>query len=168
MQRFYYNEISRLNGVLQELNAVMEKYSTRDFDLVESLLQWLNNAIKVYKEQGYAEKESQLQSLKAEVVTAQRGYHPVSLEKVMVQRQEMKYTAVFKVLQCAEQQLRGDVAVGKERLEEAGNLVRQVIIAGIQNGMITQEMIGKIKTQADIEATWQALSKDANIALGQS
>jgi hypothetical protein len=167
MQKFYYNEIKEQTLLLQQLNIVMDKYSRKEMDVPSSVLHWLSDAIQFYKTQGQAEKESRLQILKAEFVTAQRNINPLTFEKVTLHKHELQSTIAFKVLQRAETLLQNDLTENKERLKGAIDLASQVIIAGFQGGIITTEMIKNIKGQHDIEALWAALSADANIALGQ-
>jgi hypothetical protein len=167
MQKFYYNEIKELTALVQQLNSVLDKYNRKELDLFPNLLQWLGNAIQFYKEQGQAEKESKFQILKSEFVTAQRNINPITFEKVTLHRHELQATIAFKILQAAELQLRNDLLLDKDRLQEAKDLATQVIIAGLQGGIITPEKIQDVKTQKDLEALWAMLSADANIALGQ-
>ena len=167
MQKFYHNEIKELTALLQELNGVLDKYSKKEMDLSASLLLWIDKAIQVYKAAGQAEKESRLQLLKAEFVTAQRNINPITFEKVTLHRHELQTTIAFKILQVAEGLLRNDLVTDKEQLQQAKDLATQVLVAGIQSGIITNEMIKNANSQNDIEAMWHLLSADANIALGQ-
>ncbi len=167
MQNFYHNNISKL-GVLQEsLNLVIIKYTNRDFDTDVALVQYLSGAIAIYKELGKKDRESQLLSLKAEFLTAQRGINPITFEKITIRRNEMVNTICFKILQTVELFLRTDIQQITQIIKEAKEIVVQIIIAGLQTNIITDASIKQIKKQAQIEALWKLLSIDANIALGQ-
>lgn len=168
MQAFYASEIVKISNLLKALNGVMDKYNRRDVNVLPELLQWLDTAVRTYHELGQLDKESRCQALKTEVVTAQRGINPLTFEKITLRRNEMQLTIAFKVMQAAEAQVRSDLTADTERLKEATELLGQVIVAGLQTGLLTGERINKVKSQEDIRALWQALSADANIALGKT
>ena len=167
MQKFYYKEIKDLTALLQALTAVAEKYNNRDADVSASLLQWLATGIKFYKDGGKAEKESRLQLLKAEMVTALRNINPITFEKINLHRQELHATIAFKIVQAAEAQLRFEITALQENIQAASDLATQVIVAGLQAGIITDDLIKNAKKQTDLEALWALLSADGNIALWQ-
>lgn len=168
MQTFYAGEIQRLTELLQGLNSVIVKYNRKDLDVLPLLFQWLDGSISQYKNAGQVEKESRFNSLKAELVTAQRGVHPLTFERITLRRHEFQLTIAWKILQTAEAQLRSDLSVFQDTIKEAAQLLGQVIIAGLQSGILTKEKIKEAETQSQIKALWNVLSTDANIALGQS
>ncbi len=168
MQTFYAGEQQRLNGLLQGLSGVIEKYNRKDIDVLPALFQWLDGCIAQYKKGGHIEKESQFATLKAELVTAQRGVHPVTLEKITLRRHEFQMTIAWKVLQAAEARLRLDLMAVQDKLKEAAQLLGQVIVAGLQAGLLTKEKIIDAKAQEQIKALWTMLATDANIAIGQT
>lgn len=168
MQPFYYSQVNKLMGALNALEKVTVQYINRAFDLPASLLEWLDHTVQAYKDIGQLERESQLLLLKAEMVTAQRGINPATLEKQSTHRNELQYNTAFRIMQAAEALLRTDLGSKMEKLREAEDLVRQVVIAGFQEGIITQEKIMKAKKQSHLEALWAELSIDPNISLGQT
>jgi hypothetical protein len=167
MQNFYHNNISKLEALQESLNLVIVKYTNRDFDTDVALVQYLSGATAIYKELGKKDRESQLLSLKAEFLTAQRGINPITFEKVTIRRNEMVNTICFKILQAVELFLRTDLQQTTQIIKEAKEIVVQIIIAGLQANIITDASIKQIKKQTQIEALWKLLSTDANIALGQ-
>ncbi|MEO6071279.1 MAG: hypothetical protein ABIN57_09395 [Chitinophagaceae bacterium] len=167
MQKFYHKELKDLTTLLQALNAVADSYNKKEVTVFAALQQWLTDAIQFYNGAGKAERESRLQLLKAEMITAQRNINPITLEKVTLHRQEMQATIAFKILQAAEQSLRTEVVALEERIETASELTTQVVIAGLQAGIITDAIIKNETTQKALESLWAALSANENIALGQ-
>jgi hypothetical protein len=167
MQKFYFNENNRLNTLLTQLNSVLSKFNARDIDCDMALLNVLDAGIQAYKELGITKRESQLLSLKAEFVTAQRGVNPLTFEKQLTRRHEMITTIIFKILQSTELQMRNDLTENENRLQQAAELVGQIITAAVQGGQLTGNDIKKINTQADAEKAWQQIGADENISLGQ-
>lgn len=167
MQRFFYNEKNRITILLKQLNTAMQLYSARHYEADKELVQLLKDGITMYKDLGYAEKESQVQTLQAEWATSQRGINPYTLVKQITRRNEMTATVAFKILQTLELLLRNDFASGDERIMQASDLISQIIVAALQSGLLTEEQIKKIKTQKETESVWKRLSDDGNISLGQ-
>jgi hypothetical protein len=167
MQKFYYNTVDKLRVTQAALNLVTVKYTSRDFDTDTALIQFLTTTSVAYKEIGNKDRESQLLTLKAEFLTAQRGINPITFEKITIRRNEMVNTICFKILQAVEQFMRTDLQQATQILDAAKEIVTQIIIAGLQAGIITDVLIEQLKTQEKIESLWKLLSTDANIAIGQ-
>ncbi len=167
MQRFFYNEKIKTTALINQLNAAMELYNNRHFDLDKVLVGLLKNCIQLYKDLGYADKESQVQSLLTEMVTAQRGVNPYTLLKQNIRRNEMLQIVFFKILQSLELLLRTDYNAANEKLQQASDLVSQIILAAMQAGLLTDAELKAIKTQKDTEAAWKKLDADSNISLGK-
>ena len=167
MQRFYYNDKAKIAALLNQLNVAMELYSGRHYNSDGQLVKLLQDGIRDYKALGYPDRESQLHSLQAEFVTAQRGINPYELKKQQLRRNEMLQTVQFKILQALELQLRTDYTAAEEKLQQASALVSQIIVAALQGGFLTDKDIKKIKTPQDLETAWKKLDTDANILLGK-
>jgi hypothetical protein len=168
MQPFYHSQVNKLMAALNGLEKVTVKYISRALDLQPSLLEWLDHTVQDYRDLGQLERESQLLLLKAEMVTAQRGINPNTLEKQSTHRNELQHNTAFRIMQAAEALLRSDLAPKMERIREAEDLVRQVVIAGFQEGIISREKIARTKKQSQLEALWNLLSRDPNISFGQT
>ncbi len=167
MQSFLFHEVRQLTGLERSLAGVFALYNDRRSIVSESLLRVLDDAAGVYRDRGREERAAQFLSLKAEIVTAQRSVHPVTLEKVSVRRNEMQTTIAFKVLQAAEAQLRADLESSMETLQRARDLLGQIIVVGVQKGLLTDATIAAMTNEAAIEAWWTAIGTDADIALAQ-
>lgn len=168
MQPFYYSQVNKLMRALNGLEKVTVQYINRASNLPSSVLEWLDDSVQAYRDMGQLERESQLLLMKAEMVTAQRGIHPTTLQKQTTHRNELQHNTAFRIMQAAEALLRSDLAPKMEKIRDAQDLVRQVVIAGFQVGIITPEKIAATKKQKELEALWTELSKDANISLGQT
>ncbi len=167
MQRFIFNEKVKLTLLLEQLNACMDLFNAKDYATDKALALVLKDCIQTFKALGYADKESQVQSLKAELVTAQRGINPYTLQKQNMGRNEMFTSVMFKILQALEVQLRTYYLAGDEKLQQARELISQIIVAALQGGLLTNLDIKNIKTQKQTEAAWKKMGEDANISLGQ-
>ncbi|MEO6136904.1 MAG: hypothetical protein ABIP35_17245 [Ginsengibacter sp.] len=167
MQRFFYNEKIKIGGLLTQLNSTMELFSARHYDADKLLVQLMKDCIQMYKDLGYSEKESQVQSMQAEWAISQRGINPYTLVRQITRRNEMTATVAFKILQAIEILLRNDYVAGDEKIGQASDLISQIIVAALQANLLTDVEIKKIKTQKEIESTWKKLGSDSNLLLGQ-
>ena len=167
MQPFLTREAGQLSGLAGTLSGVFRLYNDRKTELNDSLLAFLDDAAAVYKDRGHQEKETQVLSLKAELITALRAINPVTLEKVTLRRHEMQSGIAFKVLQSVELRLRSDVEEVSVSLRQAEDLLSQIIVVAIQKGLITDPVIAETTTQASIAALWKSMAADADIALAQ-
>ncbi len=167
MQKFYYNNLSKLNNVQALLNNALVKYNKKDFDADVALLQCINDAASTYNALGNIDRENQILSLKAEYVTAHRGINPSTYEKVSIRRHEMQQTTAFKILQALEGFLRTDTTQIQQIIASAKDILTQIIIAAFQSKILNAANIKLLKAQKDIEVFWAKLGKDENIALGQ-
>lgn len=156
-----------MTGLLKLLTGVLEKFNSRDYNTQIALLSYLDESIKIYNDLGRIQRESELQLLKAEIITAQRGISPITFEKKTINRHEMENTISFKVLQSSEQQLRSDILENENTLKQAKDLVSQIIVASIQLDLLNTDKINAIKTSKDIDDLWVNIGADANINLGQ-
>lgn len=150
-----------------QLGGVMNKYSQHDFDTSEALLSFLNTGADTFKALGQAANETWAQGLKTEFMTARRGVNPLTSSKQALGRQEMQRNTWFRILQQAETKLMADYEATLSRINEAEALVGQIVIAALQAGQLTDEMVARAKEQADFEQLWRLLSSDANINVGQ-
>jgi len=167
VQRLLHKDQQKLAELLRTITATFQLYNERKPELHDSLLALLDRALATYREQGRSERESLCASLNGEFATALRGVNPVTLEKPAVRRHEMQSTIAFKVMQSLESQIRGDLLEAADTLRRAEDLIGQILLAGIQKGLISDADIRDTTTQDAIEALWRSIASDADIALGQ-
>lgn len=167
MQPFLTQEADQLNGLAGTLSEVFRLYNDRKMELNESLLAFLDQAADIYNERGHQQKETQVLSLKAELVTALRAVNPLTLEKVTQRRHEMQSGIAFRVLQSVELRVRNDLEEVGGRLQQAEELLSQIVVAAIQKGLISDAAIAASTTQTAIESLWRSLAADADIANAQ-
>lgn len=167
MQRFYFHDKQQITQLLTGFNGVSEKFSKKDFDTDKALKLLLDNAIKVYKDAGMTDRESQLQVMRAEITSVEKGVHPLTYERITIRKGEMKMSICLKILQSLEQLLRGDFSNCNHKLQEARDMISQILLAGLQGGLVTDALMDSTNTEAELQKLWKLLATDANIALGQ-
>jgi threonine synthase len=167
MHPFLTQEADQLSDLAGTLSGVFRLYNDRKTEMSDSLLAFLDDAAGVYKARGHQQKETQVLSLKAELVTALRAVNPMTLERVTQRRHEMQNGIAFKVLQSVELRVRNDLEEVGGSLRQAEELLSQIIVAAIQKGLISEATIAETTTQTAIEALWKSIADDADIAIAQ-
>jgi len=167
VQPILHRDVQQLTGRLGALIDTFRLYNDRKPELNDSLIALLDLTAATYQERGRTERESATLSMKAEFTTALRGTNPITLEKLTVRRHEMQSAIAFKVLQALESQLRSHLLEATEPLRQAEDLIKQILIAGIQKGLISDAVIHDTTTQEAVEALWRSIASDADIALAQ-
>lgn len=167
MQKFYFNENEKTVLLIKHLGETMRKYNQKDLDASESLLAFLNNSINIFKNLAQPDNETWMERLKTEYTTAKNGINPITLEQPVLGKRTMLNNTCFKIMQEAETKLSGIYENNNMVLKQAETLIGQIVIAGLQSGIITDDMIKNAATQADIENIWTLLSEDVNINIGQ-
>ena len=153
---------------LLELNvAVIQKYNQNDLDTETFLIDALDTAISSFSKTNNVTKVSQLESLKAEFVTSQKGINPYTLQKVTVGRRGLKRTVTFKILQEAEAILRHELNEITTHLEEASLMIQNIVLSAVQSGFLTAEQIQQARSQEAVETIWNDLGKDAALGVVQ-
>lgn len=167
MQRFYHNDQQQLIQLLNVFNEVSAKYSRKEFDTDIALKALLDKAVTRYKDAGLTDKESQARLLQAELATAERGIHPETRERVTTRRSDMKMGVQLKVLQTLEHLLREELSAANDRLQEARDMLTQILLAAMQGGILNDATLANAGTEADLQAIWKLLAADKNIMLAQ-
>lgn len=165
VQQFYINQQQLAGQLLQQITGTLKKYNNRDLDAAIALQKTLDACIAVYSKNGKPDKESRFESLKSELTTAQRGVNPYTLEKVQLRRQEMIRNTAFRVLQSGEEIVRLELAEINGKLQQAEELLSQIVLAALQNNLVPQAELKNINTQVKIEKFWKDLGNDPNFSI---
>lgn len=167
MQKFLLNEQTKYEVLIKSLTRTLSKFNNKDYDATQSVIALLKQVITGFEELGNSIKQSEVQILLSEVTTAKAGINPINFQKQTTGRLELLNTICLKVLQQLQQILAHCYELNNEKLNQAKELVSQILTAGIQQGLITAVDIKKYKSPADAEKYCAKMTKNENIALGE-
>lgn len=167
MQKFLINEQTRYEVLIKSLTRTLSKFNNKDYDATQSVIALLKQVITGFEELGNSIKQSEVQILLSEVATAKAGINPINFQKQTTGRLELLHTICLKALQQLQQILAHSYELNNEKLNQAKDLVSQIVTAGIQQGLITAIDIKKYKSTADAEKYCAKMTKNENIALGE-
>lgn len=136
MLPFLHDRLRTLDALLARSSAVLAKYNARDLDLADALTGFLDEAIAAYRTLQRPTAENRLLALKAEYVAARHGTDPTTLARVTTHRRTLERAVALRVLQASAEQVRDDVTHDRQALDGAAALLRPLVLAGIQRGVI--------------------------------
>lgn len=164
MQAFLHERLQALQRLLARSSAVLAKYNRLDLDLAAALTDFLDEAIAGSRTLGRAQLENQLLALQAQFVSAQQGTHPLTLERSTGHRRELQRAVALHVLQRSAELLRDDIARDDRALAEGRALLRPIVLAAIQHGLVDPQANAPLGQPA-LEALWQSLLKSPELHL---
>lgn len=160
MHVFLHGRLETLARVLEGSNAALRAHSAGD--TAETAAAHLDEASEAYRTLGLADAENQVLSLKAELSSARRGWHPVTLERVQTRRREMERSIALHVLTTTAERLRSDCAEAQRTLLETRERMVPIVLYALQKGSLSPDPLGRM-TQGELERAWQSLDHDPEI-----
>lgn len=164
MLAFLHDRVLALRHLLDRSSEVLAKYNRLDLDLAPALHAFLDEAVAGCRALGRSNLENQLLTLKAQFVSAVHGTHPLTLERVIGHRRELVRAIALRVLQQSAEQLRADIDRDGQTLSEGRAHLRPIVLLAIRKGLISLTP-RKPPSQAQLDALWRALLKDADASL---
>ena len=165
--KLWHKERQRIQTILESVVEVLQKYNRRDLDAEAALERIIDSAIESYSGVQEVNRVSQLESLKAEVVTAQHGINPYTLEKVTLGRRQMKGTVAFRVLQSLQSMLSQEMTAIDSKLQDAEDMVQQILLSALQSGVVTLKELEDADSQNAVEAIWKVVEKDGTLLVAK-
>lgn len=164
MLPFLHGRLRVLERLLERSGGVLRKFNDQDLDVHVAFGALLDEAAAAYRDLGRATAENRVLALKAECVAASHGTNPQTLEQVTSHRRAMQRGVVLRTLQVLTEQLRADVNADEAKLAEAAALLRPIVLAGAQKGIVPLPWPSPGDAAA-VEALWRALGADAELRL---
>ncbi|HAD34926.1 MAG TPA: hypothetical protein DCF44_10610 [Chitinophagaceae bacterium] len=90
--KFLHKEINEVRDWQQKLIRIYDLYIQKDFSLESALQIFLNELIQYYKDPQIESSVTWAQGLLSEFLTAKKGIHPFSLERISSRRHELLMT----------------------------------------------------------------------------
>jgi hypothetical protein len=164
MLPFLHDRLQKLERLLEHSNAVVTTYNRLDLDLGTALTVFLDQAIAHYSTVNRSDVESELLALKAQYISAHRGIHPLSLERVTSHRREMERAIGLRVLQQSAQRLRSDYGQDQQALFEGRAMLRPVLLQAMQKGLIDL-LSHQTLSQQQLNELWQRMLTEPELQL---
>lgn len=164
MLPFLHDRLQKLERLLEHSSAALTKYNRLDLDLAAALTGFLDEAIAGYKTANRADVENELLALKAQYTLAQRGVHPLSLERITSHRRDMERAIALRVLQQSTQRLRADYGQDQQALAESRAQLRPILLQAMRKGLIDL-LSHRTFTQQQLDELWQTILREPELQL---
>lgn len=163
---FLHARLQKLTQLLRHSSDLVARHNRGDPALAESLLDFLDRSAGVCRGLGLHEFEARAVELKAHCLMARRGIDPATLEKHATRRRELEAKTVFRVLMTVSEQLRAAVEQDRQALASAETLLRPLMLAGLQRGIVVAPSPGsRVPAQAGLDALWRHMLADPDLGL---
>ena len=168
MKRFFHHDLNLIDVQLKAISAVWLKYQIKSYDLYDSTPLLMDDTIKMYQQLSKGNRETQMNTHKAELLTAKRGIDPITLAKVTIHKNELVANTIFKILQNMTALVQEDEQDIRNKLTNAGETINQIILTSLQQGLFNRSDIDKLSSSDQVQLLWIKIGQNENIALGQA
>lgn len=163
MKVLLHYKIDRVESFLKEFKTLHYKYKIKDFKFAENFNTLSDACILFFEEINDQEFASKIRLLQTEYFTALAGIHPITLEKIRIEKRTMQWSFAFKNLSYFEEIIQSYLANLNHQKKEAEELIQQIILAGFQNKIIKIENLENRKY--NVEKLWERLTSNFQLRL---
>ncbi len=143
--------------MLMQFNQVQRLYAQRAYEFDQKLDEFLKVLLQHYTQSGNTAAESQILRLYNSVSLAKKGFNPLKMEKIVSGRREYYYVFAYSALEGVHELLEDEFTLQNNKLEDASELISNLILSMHQNGVLTDKKIRNLNTVAKIEAFWNSM-----------
>lgn len=154
-----------LNIFAEKLILFNEDYKNRSYDFESNIKEFFQELQDFFKQIGDSKHETQISQLSIYYETAIRGIHPLRLEKLKIGRRENMWIAAFHCLSTLSEILQENIKSVETLLNEANEMLSQLILSAIQNQLLTQEQLEQADHISKVEIIWNNLRQNQQISL---
>ena len=147
--------------------AALRMYNQKDLNAEAALERAIDTAIESFSGAEGLNTASQLESLKAELITAQQGVNPYTLEKHQLGRRQMRTAVAFRVMQNVQSLLLAEASSIQTRLQEAETIVQQILLSAMQSGLLTAQQLKDANSQEAVEVIWKDIEKESALLVAK-
>lgn len=165
--KLWHKEQQRVQHVLELTVTALKMYNQKDLNAEAALERAIDAAIESFSGAQALNTASQLESLKAELVTAQQGVNPYTLEKPTLGRRQMRTAVAFRVMQNLQALLVAEANSIQTRLQEAEAIVQQILLSAMQGGLLTAQQLKDANSQEAVEVIWKDVEKEGALLVAK-
>ncbi len=147
--------------------AALKMYNQKDLNSETALERAIDAGIASFSGTQGLNTASQLESLKAELITAQQGVNPYTLEKSALGRRQMRTAVAFRVMQNLQVLLLAEASSIQTRLQEAEAIVQQILLSAMQSGLLTPQQLKDANSEEAVEVIWKDVEKESALLVAK-
>ena len=165
--KLWHQQQQQVQHVMELTVAALRMYNQKDLDAEAAIERAIDAAIGSFSGAQGLNTASQLESLKSELITAQQGVNPYTLEKPTLGRRQMRTAVAFRVMQNLQALLLAEASSIQTRLQEAETIVQQILLSAMQSGLLTAQQLKDADSQEAVEVIWKDVEKESALLVAK-
>ncbi len=165
--KFVTSKKEKVTELLKAASVLYESYNNKDYYFEANMLKMLDDVKGYYENENRYSGITMTESMKSDLLSTLKGIDPVKFEKIANGRRNLQLITAFKVLKETDNHLRTEFDTINSKLDEAEQIIGQVILSALQSGIIQFADLKENITHAEIETIWKKISNDMNLLLVQ-
>ncbi len=156
MQEFIHNTARVIGGLFDEFNEVQKLYAERSFDFDQRFADFLNKLSDYFNARGQNAKESEVLRITNMLHTVKRGFDPSKMEKIGLGRRELVWGFSYNAMDSIHALLQEIHKKENTKLEEGKEILTNLVMSLIQQGVLKDEQLKALDSIPKIEALWNS------------
>ncbi len=166
MQELIHNKVQMIEGFFTEFNQIQKLYAEKSFEFESQFLGFLTGMAQYFQTVGNTSQESEVLRILSLIQTVKRGFDPSKMEKITYGKREFFWGVSYVGIESLNNLLQEIYAKEMQKLDEADEMISNLLLNLIQQGLLNDQQIAELSTVAHIEVFWkQLLTQNGSISL---
>jgi hypothetical protein len=162
-----YHKLSLLDGLLSKGRLVLVSYENKDLDFAQKLKIWLQECDQFFEQHNGPVQRSKIKTLHTDFTAVLRGIDPFSFQKFESNKRAQAMHIGYRITKDALQVVMDYYNKIDTLLEEARQLIGQIILAALQGGSIALAEFESAQTQTALDLLWKKIALDKQLLVVQ-
>jgi hypothetical protein len=162
-----YHKLSLLDGLLSKGRLVLLSYEQKDLDFSQRLQFWLKECDQFFEQHNGPVQRSKIKTLHTDFVAVLRGNDPFTFQKFESNKRAQAMNIGYRIAKEALQVVIDYYNKIEALLEEARQLIGQIVLAALQGVLISITEFESAGTQGALDLLWRKIATDKQLLLVQ-
>ncbi len=162
-----YHKLSLLDALLSKGRQVLVSYEEKDLDYAHKLKLWLQECDQFFEQHNGPVQRSKIKTLHTDFAAVLRGIDPFTFQKFESNKRAQAMNIGYRITKDALQVVMDYYNKIAALLEEARQLIGQIILAALQGGIIALPELEIAATQPALDLIWKKIAADKQLILVQ-
>ncbi|HSC54880.1 MAG TPA: hypothetical protein VLC98_14705 [Phnomibacter sp.] len=162
-----YHKLALLDGLLSKGRLVLSSYEEKDLDFASKLKDWLQESDQFFERHNGPVQRSKIKTLHTDFAAVMRGTDPFTFQKFESNKRANAMNIGYRITKDALQVVMDYYTKIDTLLEDARQLIGQIVLAALQGGLITQSEFETATTQPALDLLWKKIATDKQLVVVQ-
>ncbi|MDN3605333.1 hypothetical protein [Kaistella yonginensis] len=154
MQEFIHHKVQVYENFLKNFNEIQILFGKRSYDFERQFEDFADQLLSYFKTNGNTTIEAEILKITNMLSLVKKGFNPVSLQKIQTGRREAFWGFAFNALENVYEILMKLFTTEHIKLEEGEEIISNLMIGLIQNGLLSDPTIKSLNSIEKIEVYW--------------